>query len=208
MKQLLWISSIIFLFATRCICQSQPFLLEHYKIELFSENIILSTVIWLLPAYCLYEQWVYQALEQSVAVRKTSLIEIQIKIAGYNETYVVPDKFSIPQCRSVFGEPPLTEDYVYQVGPDIQNLDASQVLKILPGTIYTIRYVLYNAAGSQIAYTNWSKPFKTRDLLLNPRDMSASLQGRSGGMVVITVILSISMFVLLVGLAVIFVTPK
>ncbi|XP_063798965.1 Golgi-associated olfactory signaling regulator isoform X1 [Pseudophryne corroboree] len=162
MKLLLWISLMHILYATRCNCQLQPLYLTDYKIDIFSENTVLSTVIWLKPAYCLYENWMLQALNPSVAVRKTSLIEIQIKVAGYNDSYIVPDQFSVPQCMSVFGEPSLTADYVYQVGPNIQNLNGSQIRKILPGTTYTIRYVLYNADGIQVAYTNWSQPIKTR----------------------------------------------
>ncbi|CAI9610574.1 unnamed protein product [Staurois parvus] len=115
--------------------------------------------------------------------------------------------FSIPQCRTVFGEPPPKEPYVFQVGPNLSDKNNTEIIRILPGAAYKVRYILYNNA-TKLAYTQWSQPFKTRDLPQSPREMYVSLQGRSGGMVVITVILSISMFMLLVGLAVTFATHK
>ncbi|XP_075459321.1 uroplakin-2-like [Ascaphus truei] len=96
------------------------------------------------------------------------------------------------------------EPFVYQVGPNIDTLNGSRVQGILPGRSYRIRYMLYNAAKIQIAYTNWSEPFQTRDMPQSSREMKSGLQGRSGGMVVITVLLSISMFLLLAGLGVSF----
>ncbi|XP_069805226.1 uroplakin-2 [Dendropsophus ebraccatus] len=161
-----------------------------------------------MPPYCLYEAWMLQALDTSLAPRTTSLIEAQAQIVGNNETYVVPDKFNVPQCRSAYGEPSPTDPYVFQVGPNISNQNASQVIRIMPGTSYKIRFVLYNSVNTQIAYTNWSQPFQTRALPPNPREMPTTFEGRSGGMVVITVLLSISMFMLLIGLAVTFGTPK
>ncbi|XP_056399669.1 uroplakin-2-like [Hyla sarda] len=107
----------------------------------------------------------------------------------------------------MFGEHPPTELYFFQVGPDLVNQNGNQIIRIMPGTSYLIRFVLFNA-NTQITYTNWSQPFQTRDLPPNPNEISASFEGRSGGMVVITVLLSISMFLLLVGLAVAFGTPK
>ncbi|KAM3923351.1 LOW QUALITY PROTEIN: Golgi-associated olfactory signaling regulator [Leptodactylus fuscus] len=109
----------------------------------------------------MYEAWMLQALDTSVAPRSTSLIEVQVQIMGINETYVVPDRFNMPQCRTMFADPSPAEQYVFQVGPDISNLKGDQVIKILPGTTYMIRFVLYNA-DKQYAYTNWSQAFKTR----------------------------------------------
>ncbi|XP_066453675.1 uroplakin-2-like [Eleutherodactylus coqui] len=210
MRHILGIGLLAALFVTRCVLsQRKPLLLDEYKISLFSKDRILSTVIWLKPPYCLYEEWMLQALDTSVAPRITSQIEVQVQITdNSNETYVVPHKFQVPQFSSLFGERSPTDLYVFQVGPDISNQNANQVIKILPGTAYTIRFILYNDGNKEIAYTNWSQPFKTRDLPPNPREMKASFEGRSGGMVVITVLLSIAMFLLLVGLAVTFGKPK
>ncbi|XP_075135141.1 uroplakin-2-like [Leptodactylus fuscus] len=204
MRHILWRSllNILFVVTARCAdSEPSPLLLDNYEISLFSKDRILSSVIWLKPPYCMYEAWMLQALDTSVAPRSTSLIEVQVQIMGINETYVVPDRFNMPQCRTMFADPSPAEQYVFQVGPDISNLKGDQVIKILPGTTYMIRFVLYNA-DKQYAYTNWSQAFKTRDLPPNPREMLAYFQGRSGGMVVITVLLSISIFLLLIGIAV------
>ncbi|XP_077312240.1 uroplakin-2-like [Lithobates pipiens] len=148
-----------------------------------------------------------QTIDPSVATRDTSIIQAEVQVPEHNETYIVPNVFNIPQCRTVFGEPPPTETYVFQIGPNLIDGNNTQVIRIMPGIAYKVRYILYNNA-TKLAYTQWSQVFKTRDLPQSPREMYASLQGRSGGMVVITVILSISMFMLLVGLAVTFATHK
>ncbi|XP_071969467.1 uncharacterized protein [Engystomops pustulosus] len=136
-RHILWSSLLMFLFATRYVLsQPQALLLDKYQISLFSEDRILSSVIWLTPPYCMYEVWMLQALDKSVAPRSTSLIEVQVQITGNNETYVVPDKFKIPQCRTVFGEPSPTDLYVFQVGPDISNEIGDTVIRILPGITY------------------------------------------------------------------------
>ncbi|XP_075183367.1 uncharacterized protein LOC142255805 [Anomaloglossus baeobatrachus] len=208
MRLISWRSLLNVLFLTRCIVSQQPALqLDKYEISLFSEDIILSSVIWLMPPYCLYEAWMLRALDVSVAPRSTSLIEVEVQILGNNETFVVPDRFNVPQCKSMFGEPSPLDLYVFQVGPDLSNQNADQVIRVLPGTTYLIRFMLYNS-NKQIAYTNWSQPFMTRDLPPNPREMRFVFEGRSGGMVVITVLLSISMFMLLVSLAVTFTIQK
>ncbi|XP_073425990.1 uroplakin-2-like isoform X1 [Dendrobates tinctorius] len=208
MRPISWRSLLNVLFLMRCVISQQTaLLLDKFEISLFSEDLILSSVIWLMPPYCLYEAWIHQALDVSVAPRSTSMIEVEVQILGNNETYVVPDKFALPQCISMFGEPSPLDLYVFQVGPDISNQNADQVIRILPGTSYLIRFMLYNA-NKQIAYTNWSQPFMTRDLPPNPREMRFVFEGRSGGMVVITVLLSISMFMLMVGLVVTFATHK
>ncbi|XP_018081854.1 uroplakin-2-like [Xenopus laevis] len=181
----------------------QPVLLPNYKISLYSDSLRLSTVLWLRPAYCLFEEWQSDAVDLSVAIRKTSSIIVQVQIQGDNSTYIVQGGYVIPQCRPIFNELQATEPFVYQVGPNIELTDGKGVQLVLPNHSYKVRYVLYNAANTQIAFTNWSQPFQTRDIPTAPQDMNARLQGRSGGMVVITVLLSISMFCLLVGLAVV-----
>ncbi|XP_072283294.1 uroplakin-2-like [Pyxicephalus adspersus] len=209
-QELFWIGLLLIL----CVkCQPappiklQPVVLKKFQIFLFSEDQILSTVIWLQPPFCLYEEWMMKTIDPSVATRNSSSIQVEVQIKEQNETFVVPEMFSVPQCKTLFGESPPTEAYVFQVGPNLNDQSNTKVTRILPGVVYIVRYVLYNNA-TKLAQTNWSQPFKTRDLLQSPREMLASLQGRSGGMVVITVLLSISMFLLLVGIAVTFATHK
>ncbi|KAE8593840.1 hypothetical protein XENTR_v10019343 [Xenopus tropicalis] len=179
----------------------QPVLLPNYKISLYNNSLRLSTALWLLPAYCLYEEWLFNTVDPSVAVKQKSSILVQVQIPGDNNTYIVPGDYEVPQCRPIFNPLQATEPFVYQVGPNIELANGSSVQTVLPSRSYRIRYVLYNDANTQIAITNWSQPFQTHDIPPAPRDMNLWLQGRSGGMVVITVLLSISMFCLLVGLA-------
>ncbi|XP_068098309.1 uncharacterized protein [Hyperolius riggenbachi] len=173
-----------------------------YQIQLLSKDLILSSVIWLQPPGCLYEEWM-KATVAHTATRQNSSIQVQVQTAAWNTTYAVPNKLKVPQCVSPLGELPPSEYSVLQVGPDLIDLNDTQVRNILPGTAYTIRYVLYENI-TILASTNWSQPFTTRGLVKSPREMYDYLEGRSGGMVVITVLLSISMFMLLVGLAVTF----
>ncbi|KAM8927759.1 uncharacterized protein RCH25_008040 [Pelodytes ibericus] len=205
--QFLWITCIYATF-TISIFNSVPILLPDYKISLYSENLKLSTLVWLRPAYCLYEEWMVNAVDTSLAARKTSTISVLVQINDDNNTYVVPTIFKIPQCSPFFANPPGPGDYGYAAGPQVQTINDTRVQQILPGHAYRFRFVLKNAANEQMAYSNWSDPFRTLDLPPSPSEMKTTLQGRSGGMVVITVLLSIAMFILLVGLAIIFGTQQ
>ncbi|XP_063292479.1 uroplakin-2-like isoform X1 [Pelobates fuscus] len=185
-----------------------PMLLPNYEVSQYAGGLQLSTMFYLRPAYCLYEEWTNKVVNPSVAVRETSTITVQVQTDGDNSTYALPSGFIVPQCRPLFADLQSTGPDAYSAGPYINTLDKSRVQSILPGHAYKFRFVLLNAAKAEMAYTNWSLPFYTRDLPQSPSDMYVSLTGRSGGMVVITVLLSIAMFILLVGLALVFVTRK
>ncbi|KAM4652867.1 uncharacterized protein O3C94_015072 [Discoglossus pictus] len=188
--------------------QCDVVLLSKYKISLYSERQKLCTVLWLRPAYCLYEEWMRETLDLTMADRKTSVIQIKVQPAINNGTYIVPQNFTIPPCDPIFQDYEGTGLFVYKVGPSIRTIDQSHVMGILPGNNYKIRYVLYNDKGAEMACTNWSEPFKTRDMVPSASDLISYLEGRSGGMIVITVLLSIAMFTLLVVLAVAFITKR
>ncbi|KAG8434144.1 hypothetical protein GDO86_012496 [Hymenochirus boettgeri] len=175
--------------------------LPNYTISLYSESLKLSTMLLIRPAYCLYEQWQSKALDLSVADKKTSTIQVQI--TDGNNSFVVPQNFEVPQCRLQINEQQASDPVVYEIGPDIKLANVKSTQRIIPNQLYRVRFVLINKANNQIAITNWSEPFETNDLPPRSQDINAWLKGRSGGMVVITVLLSIGMFILLVGLAIV-----
>ncbi|OCT56780.1 uroplakin-2 [Xenopus laevis] len=112
-----------------------------------------------------------------------------------NSTVTVQNvSFQVPQCR-------LKRDVVVvnnlQSG-NVQTVNVGyQLQNLQPGTIYTAYY-------SYGENTIPSTQFSTRTVSQTVPDIMA----RSGGMVVITVLLSIAMFVLVVGLIAVIVTGR
>ncbi|XP_029441198.1 uroplakin-2-like [Rhinatrema bivittatum] len=176
--------------------------LVDYPVTLYARDSRLSTLLWLRPAYCFYEKWLMDTVDPSQMDRRTAAIEVQVRLAGDNETYKLPQSYQVPPCSPMFQEPAAVLEFAYQMGPSIVSLNDSLVRSVLPGYSYRVRYVLYNRAKAQMAASNWSQSFQTRDMPQSGRDMKPTLEGRSGGMVVITVLLSIAMSLLLLGLGV------
>ncbi|KAE8593842.1 hypothetical protein XENTR_v10019343 [Xenopus tropicalis] len=114
----------------------QPVLLPNYKISLYNNSLRLSTALWLLPAYCLYEEWLFNTVDPSVAVKQKSSILVQVQIPGDNNTYIVPGDYEVPQCRPIFNPLQATEPFVYQVGPNIELANGSSVQTVLPSRSY------------------------------------------------------------------------
>uniref|UniRef100_A0A8D0L3B7 Uroplakin 2 n=1 Tax=Sphenodon punctatus TaxID=8508 RepID=A0A8D0L3B7_SPHPU len=99
--------------------------------------------------------------------------------------------FTAPPCRS--------RRYVLSVGDSndgftVTRLDAYQVTGLIPGQTYSISYSIPNKDHSVSSSNTITMQTLQRELA------SSCLMARSGGMVVITVLLSIAMFLLLVGL--------
>ncbi|XP_078507092.1 uncharacterized protein LOC144767549 [Lissotriton helveticus] len=183
------------------LCSSQPdkALIVDYNVSLYNEKFQMSSLIWLKPPSCFYEAWVLKTTDPSRASRSTSSIVVQVDPTDSNSTlYRVQNKYEIPRC-SMFQEPS-SANFVYQVGPYLESLAGDAIISVLAETSYRIRFCLYSGTGDLLAESNWSAPIQTRPLAPSVQDMPQFLKGRSGGMVVITVLLSISMCLLLVGL--------
>ncbi|XP_069505566.1 uncharacterized protein [Ambystoma mexicanum] len=180
--------------------RTQPVVVD-YNISLYSPQLQMASIIWLAPASCFYEAWLMNTPNPTLANRSTSVIAIEVDPSDANNTlFQAQKRYSVPRCNPLYPEPPDTNNFVYQVGPDLDSLDFASVISVAAGKHYRIRLSLHSGANSIVGVTNWSAPIQTRALPLSARDMGAWLEGRSGGMVVITVILSISMLLLLVGL--------
>ncbi|KAJ1131635.1 hypothetical protein NDU88_009970 [Pleurodeles waltl] len=193
------------------LCSSQPnasFFVD-YTVSLYSQNLQMSSLIWLAPAACFYEAWVLQTPDPNLANRSTSSILVQVEPTDSNGTlYRAQNSYEIPRCNPMYAEPPSSSNFVYQVGPYLESLPGDAIISVLAEKSYRIRFCLYSGTGNLVAVSNWSVPIQTRSLAPSVHDMPQFLEGRSGGMVVITVILSISMFLLLVALGFVLATTK
>ncbi|XP_077313030.1 uroplakin-2 [Lithobates pipiens] len=121
---------------------------------------------------------------------KYSLQQVQLNVnqVNQNSTYT----FTTPQCR-------LKRDLVVvndsQSG-NTQTVNVGyQVINLTANTQYTAYYVINNQAFSGVTFTTLNGLSNTVPVIF----------ARSGGMVVITVLLSIAMFLLVVGLIVVLV---
>ncbi|NWH79416.1 UPK3A protein, partial [Piaya cayana] len=122
--------------------------------------------------------------------------------------------FNVPSCAS----PPNLADvgdvnkvsdvlkrYLFRVGDDATCLYDPNFLDVCnpplaPDTIYRFKYVLIDSTeGIMKDQSLWSDPIKTRKIKL-PLKIDTWPDRRSGGMIVITSILSVLIFLLLVGL--------
>ncbi|XP_019366469.1 PREDICTED: uroplakin-2 isoform X2 [Gavialis gangeticus] len=101
--------------------------------------------------------------------------------------------FTVPLCR---GRRELVSVVDSTGGFTVTRLDAYQITRLTPGQTYTISYSVFNKDRSVSKSNSIAMGTLHRmDYRSIPVDMS-----RSGGMVVITVLLSIAMFVLVAGL--------
>ncbi|XP_010627603.1 uroplakin-2 [Fukomys damarensis] len=111
-----------------------------------------------------------------------------------NDSKVVNSSFVVPPCR---GRRELVSVTDSGAGFTVTRLSAYQVTNLAPGTRYYISYRVQKGASTE---SSREIPMST----LPRRNMESIGLGmaRTGGMVVITVLLSVSMFVLVVGLIV------
>ncbi|XP_069484278.1 uroplakin-2-like [Ambystoma mexicanum] len=95
----------------------------------------------------------------------------------------------------------LTTVLGYQVGSEVctsvKGLYCNQVLE--PGTPYRVNFFILDASNVIRAYTDWSDIVTTLNVTNNAQ-LDSGLSRRSGGMVVITVLLSIALFMLVPAL--------
>ncbi|NXF06768.1 UPK3A protein, partial [Smithornis capensis] len=121
--------------------------------------------------------------------------------------------FHIPSCASpprlvdagdVSKVSEVLKQYLFRVGDDSTCLYDPNFLDICnppltPDTTYRFKYVLIDSTEGIVKdQTLWSDPIKTRRVKL-PLQIDTRPGGRSGGMIVITSILSVLMFLLLAG---------
>ncbi|XP_053118506.1 Golgi-associated olfactory signaling regulator isoform X2 [Hemicordylus capensis] len=135
-----------------------------YPVSLYYEDARLSTLIWLRPAYCLYEMWHREALDPSQASQQTTAIEVEVKPEGVNSTYKIARRFPVPYCGPFMDQPLVTKDFAYEMGPTLACLNDTCTKAVLPGRGFSVRYLLYNQAQTLLAATNWSGPFYTRGI--------------------------------------------
>ncbi|XP_003226231.2 uncharacterized protein LOC100560003 [Anolis carolinensis] len=173
---------------------SASLLVLDYPISLYHADSRLSTVLWLRPAYCLYEQWTRETLDPSQASHWTATLLVEAKAEGSNSTYKIGQRFPVPRCSPV-----VDDTAAYGMGPTLVCLNDSCTKPVLPGHGYSVRFVLYNQAQCRLAATKWSQLFHTRDLPRSFRSIETDFRGASGGRVAVIVLLSITVFILLAG---------
>ncbi|XP_004636490.1 uroplakin-2 isoform X2 [Octodon degus] len=111
-----------------------------------------------------------------------------------NDSKVVNSSFVVPPCR---GRRDLVSVMDSGAGFTVTRLSAYQVTNLAPGTKYYVSYLVQKGASTE----------SSREVAMStlPRRSMESIRlgmARTGGMVVITVLLSVGMFVLVVGLIV------
>ncbi|XP_053113608.1 uncharacterized protein LOC128328064 isoform X2 [Hemicordylus capensis] len=91
----------------------------------------------------------------------------------------------------------------YQVGAEFCHQTkgpfCNQVLK--PSTFYRVNYFILDDKSAIRAHTDWSPAIQTRNVT-NYEAADAAFEGRAGGMIVITILVSVGGFVLVVALIV------
>ncbi|ELW63225.1 Uroplakin-2 [Tupaia chinensis] len=108
-----------------------------------------------------------------------------------NDSKVVKSSFEVPPCR---GRRELVSVVDSGAGFTVTRLSAYQVTNLAPGTKYYISYMVKKGSATE---SSREVPMSTL-----PRNSVESISlgmARTGGMVVITVLLSVAMFVLILG---------
>ncbi|KAM9203613.1 uroplakin-3a [Mergus octosetaceus] len=131
------------------------------------------------------------------------------QLGPYNAAFFdVPDCAVPPRLADVGGmnkAPHVLKQYLFRVGDDGTCLYDPNFLGVCnpplaPDTTYRFKYVLVdNSEGMVKDQTLWSDPIKTRRVSKLPMKIDTWPGRRSGGMIVITSILSVLVFLLLTG---------
>ncbi|XP_060111291.1 uncharacterized protein LOC132583683 isoform X2 [Heteronotia binoei] len=190
--------------------ESSSLLALDYPISLYHRDSLLSTVLWFRPPYCLYELWYDKTLDHSLATWQTATIEMQVKLEGDDSVYKATQRFPIPICSPTMVQSLDLGDHACEMGPSLACLNDTCMRAVLPGRMYRIRYLLCNKDHSVLAVAGWSKDFRTRDMPHDFRTMDVDFGKHSTGMVLITALATITMFLLLgaAGLALIVRPPS
>ncbi|XP_004385705.1 uroplakin-2 [Trichechus manatus latirostris] len=108
-----------------------------------------------------------------------------------NDSKVVKSSFVVPPCRGRRGLVTVVDS---GAGFTVTRLRAYQVTNLVPGTKYYISYLVKKRTS-----TEYSKEIPMSTLSRRKMESIGLGMARTGGMVVITVLLSIAMFLLVVG---------
>nr|XP_003418225.1 uroplakin-2 [Loxodonta africana] len=108
-----------------------------------------------------------------------------------NDSKVVKSSFMVPPCR---GHRELVSVVDSGAGFTVTRLSAYQVTNLVPGTKYYISYLVKKGTS-----TESSKESAMSTLPRRKMESTGLGMARTGGMVVITVLLSVAMFLLVVG---------
>ncbi|XP_054989397.1 uroplakin-2 [Sorex araneus] len=117
-----------------------------------------------------------------------------LSVRRANDSKVVRWNFTVPPCRA---RRELVSVVDNSAGFTVTRLSAYRVTNLAPGTMYYISYLVTKGTTSE---TSREIPMSTL-----PRRKAESIRlgmARTGGMVVITVLLSVAMFLLVLGLVV------
>ncbi|XP_075437600.1 uroplakin-2 [Ascaphus truei] len=113
----------------------------------------------------------------------------ELNIKNSANVIIQAPSFQVPQCR-------MKRDVVVvgdSLSGNLQMMNLGyQVTNLMPNSNYTAYYVVIDTSN----VTSKSLNFTTENVLSAPPEVFA----RSGGMVVITVLLSLAMFILIIGL--------
>ncbi|XP_007909012.1 uroplakin-2 [Callorhinchus milii] len=182
-----------------CCCNSQ--LVVDYDIALFNGEVSrLATLVWLSPAYCLFEKWVEQRGGE-LTMRSSASVQVEL-LREDNATFVLPQRYSVPFCNDFSPKPAaVSTPLAYQMGPNVACIDGSCIEHVLPGQRFRVRYIIYSVSEEALVTTKWSAPIATRDDPPSYSSIDADTTPRSGAMVVITTVLVVALFLLLLGFA-------
>ncbi|KAM9440850.1 uroplakin-2 [Clarias gariepinus] len=119
-------------------------------------------------------------------------VDLEYQNLDINTKYYISNIFTIPSCINT-GYPNGLSAFSRRIGYQLMNLNES--------TQYRIIYKIGNLSSTPLTAS-------TRTAV-NYTDIDLSFAGRSAAMVVITVVLSVTMFILLLGIIIsLFVSPK
>ncbi|KAI5608362.1 uroplakin 2-like isoform X1 [Silurus asotus] len=119
-------------------------------------------------------------------------VDLEYQDYNNNKSYILTNIFMVSSCVYI-GDMQGSTAVSRNIGYQLMNLSN--------GTQYKINYKIgVNKSTSVIVYT--------RTAAVNYRDVDLGFTGRSAAMVVITSILSVAMFVLLIGIIIVLLSPS
>ncbi|XP_028931629.1 uroplakin-2 [Ornithorhynchus anatinus] len=114
-----------------------------------------------------------------------------LKVQGVNGSSVLQQRFVVPPCR---GRRELVSVVDSSAGFATTRLNAYQITGLRPATTYVLSYVVQKGSVQEA-----SNKVRMTTLSRQKAELLVVGMARTGGMVVITVLLSVAMFLLLLG---------
>ncbi|KAJ8388338.1 hypothetical protein AAFF_G00134920 [Aldrovandia affinis] len=148
-----------------------------FELKLLSDEVISST----------FERSVILGLPPCTLAGRS--VDLEYNNTGTNEKTILRNIFPVPLCRSKRGLISFPEQNAhFTLKRDL----GYQVMNLANGTEYSFQYIVDTERSKALLATTRAAPSYTQ--------IDDGLPARSGAMVVITVILSVAMFILLVAL--------